>query len=304
MVFWDKLFPSKLICWNPNLRHLSSVQSLSHVQLFATPWPAAHQASLSITNSQTLLKFTSIELVMPSNHLILCHPLLLLPSIFPSIRVFSSESVLCIMWLKYWSFSFSISPSSEYAGLISFRIDWFDLAIQATLKSLLQHHSSKASILWCSAFFMVQFSHPYMTTGKTMALTRQTFVGKVMSLLFNMLSNLVIAFFPRSKYLLISRLQSPFAVKSFTVSIAFPSICHEVMGPDAMILVFWMFNFKPTFSLSSFTFIKRLFSSSSLSAIRVVSSAYLRLLIFLPEIVIQLMLHPVQHFSWCTLHVS
>ncbi len=150
---------------------------------------------------------------MPSSHLILCHPLLLLPSIFPSIRVFSNESALHIRWPKYWSFSFSISPSNEHPGLISFRMDWFDLlAVQGTLKSLLQHHSSKASILWCSAFFTVQLSHPYMTTGKTIALTRQTFVGKVMSLLFNMLSRLVITFLPRSKRLLISWLQSPSAV--------------------------------------------------------------------------------------------
>ena len=154
----------------------------------ATPWTAARQASLSITNSQSLLKLMFIESVMPSNHLILCRPLLLSPPIFPSIRVFSNESVLHIRWAKYWSFSFNISPSNEYSGLISFRIDWFDLAVQGTLKSLLQHHSSKASILWCSAFFIVQLSHPYMITGKTIALTRQTFAGKVMSLLFNMLS--------------------------------------------------------------------------------------------------------------------
>ena len=149
---------------------------------FATSWTAAHQASLSITNSWSLLKLMSIELVMPSNHLILCHPFLLPPSIFPSIRVFSSEYVLCIRWPKYWSFSFSISPSNEYSGLISFRMDWlYLLAVQGTLKSLLQHHSSKAWILWCSAFFIVQLSHPYMTTGKTIALTRWTFGGKVMS---------------------------------------------------------------------------------------------------------------------------
>ena len=166
-----------------------------------TPWTAARQASLSITNSQSLLKLMSIESVMPSNHLILCYPLLLPPSIFPSIRVFSNESVLHIRWQNYWSFSFSISPSNEYSGLISFRMDWFDLlAVQGTLKSLFQHHSSKASILQLSAFFIVQLSHPYMTTGKTIALIRQNFVGKVMSLLLNMLSRLVIAFLPRSKF--------------------------------------------------------------------------------------------------------
>ena len=178
-----------------------------------TPWAAALQASLSIANSRSLLKLMSIELVIPPNHLILCHPFLVTPSIFPRIRVFFNESVLCIRWPKYWSFSFSISPSNEYSGLISFRIDWFDLlAVQGTLKSLLPHHSSKASILQSSAFFMVQLSHPYMTTGKTIALTRWTFVGKVMSLLFNMLSRLVITFLPRSKHLLISWLQSPSAV--------------------------------------------------------------------------------------------
>ena len=167
-----------------------------------TPWTAPRQASLSITNSWSLLKLMSIELVMPSNHLILGCPLLLLPSIFPSIRVFSNESVLCIRWPNYWSFSFNISPSNEYSGLIPFRMDWLDLlAVQGTLKSLLQHHSSKASILWHSAFFIVQLSHPYMTTGKTIALTRWTFVGKVMSLLFNILSMLIITFLSRSKHL-------------------------------------------------------------------------------------------------------
>ena len=172
-----------------------SVQLLSWVQLFAAPWTAACQSSLSITNSQSLFKFMSIESVMPSNHLILCHPLLLLPSIPPSIRVFSNESTLHVTWPKYWSFSFSIIPSKEIPGLISFRMDWLDLlAVQGTLKSLLQHHSSKASILRHSAFFTVQLSHPYMTTGKTIALTRQTFVCKVMSLLCNMLSKLVITF--------------------------------------------------------------------------------------------------------------
>ena len=183
----------------------SSIQLLSRVRLFATPWISAHQASLSITNSQSLLKLMPIESVMPSSHLILCHPLLLLPPIPPRIRVFSNESALCIRWLKYWSFSFSISPSNEHPGLISFRMDWLDLlAVQGTLKSLLQHHSSKVSIFQCSAFFIVQLSHPYMTTGKTIALTRRTFVGKVMSLLSNMLSRLVITFLPRSKCLLIS----------------------------------------------------------------------------------------------------
>ena len=217
------------------LEAISSVQLLSHVRLSAMPWTAACQTSLSSTNSQSLLKLMPVESVMPSNHLILCHPLLLLPSIFPSIRVFSNESVLQIRWPKYWSFSFIISHSNEYSGLISFRIDWFYLlAVEGTLKSLLQHHSSKASILWCSAFFMVQLSYPYMAIGKTIALTRWTFVGKVISLLFNMLSRLVIAFHSRSKRLLISWLQSPPAVilelkkiKSLTVSIVSPSIAMK-----------------------------------------------------------------------------
>ena len=247
---------------------ISSVQ-LSHVRLCATPWIPAHQASLSITNSWSSLRLTSIESVMPSSHLIVCRPLLLLPPIPPSIRVFFSESTLHMRWPKYWSFSFSIIPSKEIPGLFSFRIDWLDLlAVQGTLKSLLQHHSSKASILRRSAFFTVQLSHPYMTTGKTIAFTRRTFVGKVMSLLLNMLSRLVITFLPRSKRPLISWLQSPSAVileppkiKSDTVSTVSPSISYEVMGLDAMIFVFWMLSFKPTFSLSTFTFIKRLFSS-------------------------------------------
>ena len=173
----------------------------------ATPWTAAHQASLSITNSRSLLKLMSIESVMPSNHLILCHPLLLYLQSFPASGSFQMSQFF--RWPKYWIIIFSISPSNEYSGLISFRMDWLDLlAVQGTLKSLLQHHSSKASILQCSAFFIVQLSHPYMITGKTIALTRQTFVGKVMSLLFNMLSRLVITFLPGSKHLLISRLQS------------------------------------------------------------------------------------------------
>ena len=199
--------------WRVSLDWIGVVQPLSCVWCFVTPWTAELQASLSFTIPQSLLKFMSIESVMPSNHLILCCPLLVPPSIFPCIRVFSNESVLCIRWPKYWSFSFSICPSNEYSGLISFSIHWLDLlAVQGTLKSLLQHHSSKASTLWCSAFFMVQFLHPYTTTGKTIALTRQTFVGKERSLLFNMLSRLVIAFLQRGKHLLISWLQSPAVV--------------------------------------------------------------------------------------------
>ena len=232
-------------------RSTAAVQFSSVTQsypLFATPHATGCQGSLSITSSWSLLKLMSMELVMLSNHLTLCRPLLLLPSIFPSIRVFSNESALCIRWPKYWSFSFDISLSNEHPGLLSFRMDWLDLlAVQGTLKILLQHHSSKASILQCSAFFIVQLLHPYMTTGKTIALTRWTFVNKVMSLLFNMLSRLVITFLPRSKCLLISWLQSPSAVileprkiKSVTVSTVSPSICQlpKVMGPDAMILVF------------------------------------------------------------------
>ena len=189
------------------------VQLPSRVRLFVTLWTSARQGSLSFTISWSLLKLTFVESVMPSNHLILCHPLLLLPSVFPSIRVFSNESTLCIRWPKSWSFSFSITPSNKYLGLISFRMGWLDLlAVQGTLKSLLQHHSSKASILWRSTFFIVQLSHPHMTTAKTIALTRWTFVDKVISLLFNMLSRLVITFLPRSKRLLISWLQSPSAV--------------------------------------------------------------------------------------------
>ena len=204
----------------------SSVQSLSHVWLFVTPWTAAHQASLSITDSWNLLKLMSIESVMSSNHLILCHPLLLLPSVFPSIRVFFNKPVLLIRWPNIWTFSLSISPSNEYSGLISFMIDLFDLvAVQGTLGGLLQHHSSKASILQWSAFFIVHLSYPYMITGKTIALTIWTLVSKVISLLFNMLSRLVIAFLPRSKHQLISWFSSPSAVileskkiKSVTVS--------------------------------------------------------------------------------------
>ena len=215
--------------------------------LFKIPWTAACQASLHFTISLSLVKFMSIESMMPSNHLILCHSILLLPSIFPSIRVFSSELALHIRWPKYWSFS--IRPPNEYSRLISFRIDWFDLlAVQGTLNSLLQHNS-KAPILWRSAFFMVQILYPHMITGKTIALTIHPFVGKVMFLLLNMLSMFVTAFPPRSKCLLNSWLQSlsavilePPKIKSATVSIVSPSICHELMGPDAMIFVFWMLS--------------------------------------------------------------
>ena len=217
--------------WKSHHRKFSSVQSLNCVWHFVTPRTAACQASLSITNSQSLLKLMSIESVIPSNHLILCRLLLLLPSIFPSIRVFSHESALCIRWPKFWSFSFNISPSNEQPGLISFRMDWLDLlAVQGTLKSLLQHYSSKAWILWHSTFFIVQLSHPHMTIGEIIDLMDiwWTFVGKVMSLLFNMLSSLVIIFLPSSKHLFISWLQSPSAVileppkiKSDTVSTVF-----------------------------------------------------------------------------------
>ena len=210
----------------------------------------------------------SIESMMWSNHLIFCLPLLLLPSIFPSIKVFSRESALRIRWLKYWSFSFSISPFIECSGLIFFLMHWFDpLAVQGTVKSLCQHHSSKALTLQCLAFFMVQLFHPYMTTGKTIALTLQAFVSKVISLVFNTLSRFIIAFLSRSKHLLASWLQSPSSailetkkIKSATVSTFYPSICHEVMGLDAVIFFFWILSFKPTL----------LFSSSSHSAVKVV----------------------------------
>ena len=257
----------------------SSVQSLSHIQLFVTSWTAARQAPLSIINSWSLLKLMSIELVMPSNHLILCYHLLL-PSIFPSIRVFSNELVLCIRWPKCWSFSFSISFSNEYSGLISFRMDCLDLfAVQGSLKSLLQHHSSKASILQCSAFFIVQLSHPYMT--------RWTFVVKVMSLLFNMLSRFSFKEQASFNSMAAVTICSDFGAQKNKVCHCFHCFPIYLPWSDATRchdLSFWMLSFKSTFSLSSFTFIKRLFSSSSLSAISVVSSAYLRLLIFFPAI--------------------
>ena len=376
-------------------------QSLSRVLLFAIAWITAHQAYLSITNSLSLLKLISTEPVMPSNHLFIFYcPSPPAFNLFHwSIWVFSNESVFCIRWPKYWSFSFNISPSNEYSGLSSFRMDSLDLlAVQGTLKSLLQHHSSKASILWHIAFFIVQLSHPCMTTGKTIALTRHTFVGKVMSLHFNKLSQLVITFLPRSKCLLISWLESPSAVileppkiKSVTVLTVSPSICHYVMGPDvmifpggsevkvsacnagdldsipglgkslrdgkgnlfqysclenptdggawwakvhgvakrqirqsdftftftlmgpdAMILVFWILRFKPTFSLSSFTFLKSSFIFSSLSSLvlpRFLPWGWCHLYMwiywyFSQQSWFQLVFIPVQHFSWCTLHIS
>ena len=232
----------------------SSVQSLSRVQL----WEPMDHSTPSLTVHHQLLEFTQTHVHWVSDAIQSSHPLSSPspPSIFPSIRIFSNESVLRIRWPKFWSFSFSINPSNEYSGLIFFRMDWLDLlSVQRTLKSL-QLHSSKVSILWRSAFFRVQLSHPHMTTGKIIALTRWTFVGKVMPLIFNMLSRLIITFFPRSKHLLISWLQSPSVVileppkiKSDTVSTVSPPICHEVMGPDAMILVFWMLSLKPAFSL-------------------------------------------------------
>ena len=238
-------------------------QSLNFVQLFVTPWTAT-MPGFPVLHHLPELAQTHIHWVSNAiQHLVLCHPLLFLPSIFPNIRFFSNESALCNRWPKYWSFSFSISPPNELSGLISFKIDWFDvLKVQGTLKSLLQHHVWKASVLQHSTF-MVQISHPYVTTGKTIVLTKQTFVGKVMSLLFNMLSKLVIAFIPRSKCLFISWLQSlsavvlePKKLKSITLSIVSPSICNEVIGLDAMTLVFWRLSFKPVFH-SPFSLLSR-----------------------------------------------
>ena len=246
--------------------------------------------------------------MMPSNHLMLCWPLLLQPSIFPSIRVLSNESAIPTRWPKNWSFSFSITPSNEYSVLFPLGLTGLISLPSKGLKNLPYHHSSKASILQHPAFFMAQLSWPHMTTRKTIALTICTFISKVFSyaLLFNMLFRFVIAFHPRSKHHLISWLQSPTTVileskkmKSITVSTFSPSICHEVMGPDAMILVFWMLSFKPTYSLSSFTFFKRLFSSSSLSAFRVILSEVVD--IFSQKSWFQYVIHLVWYLSWCTL---
>ena len=268
-----------------------AVQSPSRVWIFVTLWTAKH-ASLSLTISRSLPKFMSIASVMPSSQLILWPPLLLLPSIFPSIRDFPNESAVHIKWPKYWSFSFSISPSNDYSGLISLEIDWFDLlAIHGTLRSLLQPHSLKTSILWCSAFFTVQLSQLHMTIEKTIAMTIQTFVYRVTSLLFHTLSRFALAFLPRSNHL-ISWLQSPSAVileskkrKSVASSSFSLSVCHEIMVARCHDLSFLVFNFKLALSLSSFTLIKGLFSSSLASVIRVVSSTYLKhLLMFLPPV--------------------
>ena len=254
----------------PGLISLDASYCCSVAQLFLTPCNPMDCSMPGFPVLHYLLEFAQTHVhwvndtIQPSHPLSSPSP----PAFSPSQHQgLSNKSVLWIRWPKYWSFSFNISLSTEHSALISFRIDWCDLlAVQVTLESLLQHHSSKASILGCSVLFIAQLSHPYMTTGKTIALTRWTFVGKVMSLLLNMLSRLVITFLPRSKHLLISWLQSPSVVilepkktKSATVSTVYPSICNEVMRLDAMILVFWMLSFKPTFSLSSFTFIKRLF---------------------------------------------
>ena len=254
-----------------------------------TTWIAAHQTSSPSPSPATCLNSCPLSWWC-HHHLILCHSLLFLPSVFPSIRIFSRELALCIRCPKFWSFS--ISPSNEYLGLISFRIDWFDLLVVQGLSTVFSSTTVWRHQLWgTQPFFIVQLSHLYPTNGKTISLTIETFVGKVMSLLFNMLSRLVIAFLPRSKHLLISWLQSPSTVileskkiKSVTVSIFSPSICYEVMGPDAMIFIFWMLSFMSTFSFSSFTFTKNIFSSSWPSATRVVSFTCLRLLIFLPAI--------------------
>ena len=242
------IFQARVLKWGAIA--FSSVQSLSHVQFFVTPWTAACQAPLSFTISQSLLMLMSTESVMLSKHLTLYQPILLLPSIGPSIRVFSSESALHIRWPEYWSFNFCISPSNEYSGLISFRMDWLDLlAIHGTLKSFLQHCSLEASILQCSAFFMVQVSDLYITTGKTTALTIQTFAAKVMSLLFNMLSSFVITFLPRSKHLLVLLLHNKSStvileskkIKSVTVSTFYPSVCHRSDGTRCYDLSFLLF---------------------------------------------------------------
>ena len=267
------------------------------------------QASLSITKSRSLFKLMSIESVMLSNHLILCHPLLLLQS-FPASGYFQMNQFLQSGGQSTGvSASASVLPMNIQDWFPSEWTGWISLQSKGLSRVFSNTTVQKHQFFRCSAFFIVQLSHPYMTTGKTIALTRWTFVGKVMSLLFNMLSSLVIGYLPRSKHLLISWLQSPSAVilkpkkiKFVTVSIVSPSICHEVLGQNAMIFIFWMLTFKPAFSLSSFTFIKRLFTSS-FSAIRVVSSAYLRLLILLPAILIPAVLHPDQNFAWCTLHI-
>ena len=281
---------------------------LSHVQVFATPWNAACQVSLSFTISWSLLKFISIELMMPSTHFILCQPLLFLFLIFPSIRVFSNESAFPIRWPNYWSFSFSISPSNEYSGLISFRIDWlYLLAVQGTLKSLLQHHSSKASILQCSAFLMVQLSPVY---EKPYLWLYPSLWAKWCPCSLICCLKFFIGFLPRSKCLnfmaavTIVVISEPKKIKSVILSIVSPSIYHEVMGLDAMIFIFWMLSFKPAFSLSLSAS-----SRGSLVPLHFLTSGWCHLHIwgywyFSQQSWFQLELHPVWHFTWYTLHIS
>ena len=290
----------------------SSVQLLNRVRLFVTPWTSAHQAPLSITNSQSPPKPMSIESVMPSSYLILCRPLLL-PSIFPSIRVFFNESALCITSPKYWSFRFSISPSNEQDWFPLGWTGWFSWQSKG-LSRVFSNITVQKHQFFGAVFFIVHLSHPYMTTGKTIPLTVWIFVDKVMSLLFNMLSMLVIAFIPRSKCILISWLQSPSTVILELKKVkSFPNCLPWSDGTRwtrwNLILVFWMLSFKPAsfkpaFSLSLCTLNKSLFSSSSLSAIRMVSCAYLRLLIFLPATLIPVCDSASHYFTWCTLHIS
>ena len=284
--------------------------SLSVVSDSVTPWTVARQASLYFTISWSLLKLMSIDSVMPSNYLILCHPLLLLPSIIPRIRVFCNESAFHIRWPKYWSFSFSISLSNEYSRLSSLVIDWFDLlAVQRTLKNILQHHSSKASILQCSAFFMVQLLHPSTTTGKTIALTIWTFVGKVASLVFNKLSRFVIAFLPRSKHLLISWLLSPSAVilepknKVSHYFHCFPiylpwsdgTRCHDLKFFECWVLSQLFHSLLSPSSRGSLVF-----AFCHKGAVICISGYWY----FSRQSWFQLVLHSAQHFTWCTLHIS
>ena len=288
------------------------VQSPSHIQLFATPWTAPYQASLSLTISRSWPKFISIASGMPSSHFILWCPLILLPSNFPSISDFSNELAVYIRWPKYWSFSFSLSPFNECSRFISFKIDWFDLlAVQGTFRTLLQHNSWKPSILWCPAFFLVQLSQPYLTTGKTIVLTIQTFVNRIISLLSNTLSMFVTAFLPKSSLLLSSWLYSlsslilePNKRKFVIISTFSPFICREIMGPDAVILYLLILHFKPVFHSPP--------SPSSRGSL--VSLYFMPLQWYYPHIWgcwcfshlswFHLVTHPVHHFSWCAQYTA